>query len=414
MLKKLLACLLSAAMLVAAAFPVAAEIELPPIIIAKKETPNLSLSLESEVTEAGGTVTVSVEIKKASVISVLGCIAFEKTDLLCTSVGTPALKTTGGASVSATATSTVTEANTSGTVAFAFVNTAERTYAAGTVLTATFTVKPNASTPVFLTLYESSDGTDAFSSAEKTEAQTVMLTVSLRPLGYQNLAESAAAVVSSGTASAINDRKNTYAQITGSSGSVVSAGLYWNKPVTLDRLVLFWRDSTYAPPITSAEYAVRVSTDTTNGTDGTWKQISFSRSRRGPSSYLSVIGACLADTEGDTEAERCLMDTVTFDAIAVKGIRVEAKLSSQLSKLQLFEMEAYSETALEGEGLLGDVDKNGAVEADDLTRLARHVGGIETITDAQSLTNADVTKNKSVDADDLTRLARHVGGIELL
>ena len=62
----------------------------------------------------------------------------------------------------------------------------------------------------------------------------------------------------------------------------------------------------------------------------------------------------------------------------------------------------------------GDVDLDGDVGADDLTALARHVGGIETITDGTALANADVNGKDGVNADDLTRLARHVGGIEAL
>lgn len=64
--------------------------------------------------------------------------------------------------------------------------------------------------------------------------------------------------------------------------------------------------------------------------------------------------------------------------------------------------------------LLGDIDHNGVVSANDLTLLARHVGKISRITDAYTLKVADVYKNNGesiVDANDLTKLARYVGRI---
>lgn len=60
----------------------------------------------------------------------------------------------------------------------------------------------------------------------------------------------------------------------------------------------------------------------------------------------------------------------------------------------------------------GDVNLDGKVDSDDLTMLARHVGGIEEFTNAMSLVNGDTNKDGRVDSDDLTQLARHVGGIE--
>ena len=66
---------------------------------------------------------------------------------------------------------------------------------------------------------------------------------------------------------------------------------------------------------------------------------------------------------------------------------------------------------LEPEGLLGDVDGNGDVDAEDLTILARHVAGIEQIEDQTLLASADVDGDGDVDAEDLTKLARYVAGI---
>ncbi len=59
----------------------------------------------------------------------------------------------------------------------------------------------------------------------------------------------------------------------------------------------------------------------------------------------------------------------------------------------------------------GDVNGDSAVDAADLTVLARHVAKIEEITSPALMTNADTDKDKTVAASDLTRLARYVARI---
>lgn len=61
--------------------------------------------------------------------------------------------------------------------------------------------------------------------------------------------------------------------------------------------------------------------------------------------------------------------------------------------------------------LIGDVNGDGIVSAEDLTALARHVAKIEEITDPSVLKAADVDGNEEVDANDLTKLARYVAKI---
>ena len=58
----------------------------------------------------------------------------------------------------------------------------------------------------------------------------------------------------------------------------------------------------------------------------------------------------------------------------------------------------------------GDLNLDGKVDSDDLTMLARHVGGIEAVED-KALANADVNGDGKVNSDDLTKHARYVGGI---
>ena len=59
---------------------------------------------------------------------------------------------------------------------------------------------------------------------------------------------------------------------------------------------------------------------------------------------------------------------------------------------------------------LGDVNNDDAVDASDLTALARHVAKIQLL-DAEYLEAADVNKDGNVDATDLTMLARYVAKI---
>lgn len=60
---------------------------------------------------------------------------------------------------------------------------------------------------------------------------------------------------------------------------------------------------------------------------------------------------------------------------------------------------------------LGDVNQDGKVDADDLTLLARHVSGIQAITDDTALANADVNEDGKIDAQDLTLLAQYINGL---
>ena len=64
--------------------------------------------------------------------------------------------------------------------------------------------------------------------------------------------------------------------------------------------------------------------------------------------------------------------------------------------------------------LYGDVNLDGAIDAKDLTLLARHVAKIEYITDPQALVNADINKDGGISSEDLTKLARHVAKIEYI
>jgi hypothetical protein len=65
-------------------------------------------------------------------------------------------------------------------------------------------------------------------------------------------------------------------------------------------------------------------------------------------------------------------------------------------------------------GLLGDVNLDGTIDAKDLTVLARHSAKIEYITDSRALANADINQDGNVTASDLTKLARHVAKIEFI
>ncbi|MBQ2766620.1 MAG: hypothetical protein IJF49_00905 [Clostridia bacterium] len=67
--------------------------------------------------------------------------------------------------------------------------------------------------------------------------------------------------------------------------------------------------------------------------------------------------------------------------------------------------------AVKTEGLLGDVNLDGTVDADDLTILARHIAKIEPMVKTAALANADVTGDGMIDANDLVLLSRYVAKI---
>lgn len=59
---------------------------------------------------------------------------------------------------------------------------------------------------------------------------------------------------------------------------------------------------------------------------------------------------------------------------------------------------------------LGDVNKDGSINSDDVTRLLRHVAKIEALPD-EDVALGDVTGDKKTDADDVTKLLRFVSHI---
>lgn len=59
----------------------------------------------------------------------------------------------------------------------------------------------------------------------------------------------------------------------------------------------------------------------------------------------------------------------------------------------------------------GDVNLDGVVTAEDVTRLLEHVAGIQTLTDVQALANAEVTGDDALEADDVTKILEFVAGI---
>lgn len=62
--------------------------------------------------------------------------------------------------------------------------------------------------------------------------------------------------------------------------------------------------------------------------------------------------------------------------------------------------------------VLGDVNDDKNVDADDVTALLRHVAKIESLPD-DSLSAANVNKDSDIDADDVTKLLRYVSRIDL-
>lgn len=70
-----------------------------------------------------------------------------------------------------------------------------------------------------------------------------------------------------------------------------------------------------------------------------------------------------------------------------------------------------SEPDVPGTGLKGDVDLDGDVDMADLVAMARHIGEVEEITNAQSYMNADINSDGEIGMDDLVKLAQYVGEV---
>lgn len=60
--------------------------------------------------------------------------------------------------------------------------------------------------------------------------------------------------------------------------------------------------------------------------------------------------------------------------------------------------------------LIGDVNRDGKIDADDVTALLRHVSGIEMLS-SSAVALGDVNGDSNIDADDVTKLLRYVSGI---
>ena len=58
--------------------------------------------------------------------------------------------------------------------------------------------------------------------------------------------------------------------------------------------------------------------------------------------------------------------------------------------------------------LVGDIDGNGKVNVADISQLYAHTRGVNTITDAYTLTCGDVDKNKKVNVADISQLYAHI------
>ena len=60
--------------------------------------------------------------------------------------------------------------------------------------------------------------------------------------------------------------------------------------------------------------------------------------------------------------------------------------------------------------LIGDVNRDGKIDADDVTALLRHVSGIEMLS-SSAVALGNVNGDSNIDADDVTKLLRYVSGI---
>ncbi len=107
------------------------------------------------------------------------------------------------------------------------------------------------------------------------------------------------------------------------------------------------------------------------------------------------------------------IQTVNFEAVNGRYVRLyvsaENRVSDTNNWVSLVEMEVYHATRYER--VTGDVSVDGTVDASDLTKLARHLGSIDVLTDVYAILNADTETDGEVNASDLTTLARLIAHI---
>jgi len=110
-------------------------------------------------------------------------------------------------------------------------------------------------------------------------------------------------------------------------------------------------------------------------------------------------------------------DGVTFDTVTSRYLRIDitgGASGKNLPKLYEFRVFAAAKQDEDPEykSLKGDTNGDGLIGAEDITVLARHVGGIEFITNGVLLLNGDMDNSGGTGSDDLTALARIVGRID--
>ncbi len=167
--------------------------------------------------------------------------------------------------------------------------------------------------------------------------------------------------------------------------SGVWVGYDFSEPMSFDGMEVVWEQGTRAP---EGQYKVEISN---NGT--TWTTLS------------DVTFAYGADRDG-----------ITFGKVTARYVRIacqsgaNGKYYPKVYELRVYQ--AAEETDFPGgERLIGDINLDGEITAADLTAMARHVGGIEFITNGTALLNSDMDVSGGTGADDMTLLARKVAGI---
>ena len=173
-------------------------------------------------------------------------------------------------------------------------------------------------------------------------------------------------------------------------------GVLLDKAYDVNMMVLYWENASYISEYQDGGYEIHVKIG------DNWRAISETN---------QIITVTRAVYSGDTIADTIVLDP----AMNIEGVKVEflnGTIENHKYAPKLYELEVLCDNP--NGGVPGDVDGDTDVDADDLTILARHVGQIETITDARKLANADLDTDNDVDADDLTKLARVVAKIDTL
>lgn len=348
-------------------------------------TTNLTIAVDRTEVEIGDTVTVTIGNRDMKIISFIGGITFDPSQVVCTGVnGKAVLTDSSGKTTTAVTTSTVETAAQYSAVGFAFAGTAQKSYKAGNILTVTFEVlKPG---NIGFTLYEDSDGQNGFfSDAAETALVYAAGVDPSEALSGRNLALAGTIIVDS-VSSTYSEKDAFYANdgdtstrwqsdSAGNGGEDAWIGVKWSSSVIVEFIVIDWEK---AHPAEDG-YRVQISD---NGSS--WRDTPFQVSREGVIGEDHHIDTIYLPDFPDAQYVRVLCETALEVDDAEHGLLVKEYPS-------VYEFEVY--------GISENLALSGMAFADSVSETYGNGGHVASnINDADSSTRWQSNSAGSADS----------------